>query len=63
MSYICILLGNLMAMRQKSNVVNVRLPEQLVKWLDSLVEQGIYASRSEAVRDFCRKYVERWRNE
>jgi len=38
-------------------VLNVRLPAEIVKWLDSLVEKGIYNSRSEAIRDFCREYV------
>ena len=39
-------------------VLNVRLPEELVAWLDSLVEQGIYKSRSEAIREFCREHLE-----
>ena len=38
-------------------IVNVRLPSEIVKWLDSLVEKGIYNSRAEAVRDFCRQYI------
>ena len=38
-------------------VLNVRLPSEIVKWLDSLVEKGIYKSRSEAIREFCREYV------
>ena len=44
-------------MQEKIQVMNVRLPEEIVKWLDSLVEQNIYGSRSEAVRDFIRQYV------
>jgi len=38
-------------------VLNVRLPSEIVKWLDSLVEKGIYKSRSEAIREFCREYI------
>ena len=38
-------------------ILNVRLPSEIVKWLDTLVERGIYKSRSEAIRDFCREYV------
>ena len=38
-------------------VLNVRLPSEIVKWLDSLVEKGIYNSRAEAIRDFCRDYI------
>jgi Arc/MetJ-type ribon-helix-helix transcriptional regulator len=36
-------------------VVNVRIPSEIVAWLDSLVEKGIYNSRAEAIRDFCRQ--------
>ena len=38
-------------------ILNVRLPPVIVQWLDSLVEKGIYNSRAEAIRDFCREYV------
>jgi Arc/MetJ-type ribon-helix-helix transcriptional regulator len=38
-------------------ILNVRLPSEIVKWLDSLVERGIYKSRSEAIREFCRQHV------
>jgi Arc/MetJ-type ribon-helix-helix transcriptional regulator len=41
----------------KVNVVNVRLPEDIISWIDSLVEKGIYNSRSEAVREFSREYI------
>ncbi len=39
-------------------ILNVRLPSDIVKWLDSLVEKGAYNSRSEAIREFCREFVE-----
>ena len=38
-------------------ILNVRLPSLIVEWLDSLVSKGVYNSRSEAIRDFCRDYV------
>ena len=38
--------------------INVRLPTEVVGWLDSLVKRGIYKSRSEAIRDFSRAYVD-----
>ena len=38
-------------------ILNVRIPSGVVKWLDSLVEKGMYKSRSEAVREFCREYI------
>ncbi len=44
-------------MKQEATVVNVRLPKELISWLDSLVEKKIYNSRSEAIREFSREYV------
>ena len=40
-------------------IVNVRLPSEIVKWLDYLVEKRIYNSRAEAIRDFCRQRLEK----
>ncbi|MFH1053198.1 MAG: ribbon-helix-helix domain-containing protein [Candidatus Woesearchaeota archaeon] len=37
--------------------INVRLPKEIVLWLDTLVKKGIYKSRSEAVRDYARDYT------
>jgi len=36
-------------------VIPVRLPDGLMKRLDSLVDSGIYSSRSDAIRDAIRK--------
>ncbi|HIH38736.1 ribbon-helix-helix protein, CopG family [Candidatus Woesearchaeota archaeon] len=44
-------------MTQKIKVVNVRLPDQIISWLDSLVKEGVFDSRSEAIRNFVREYV------
>ena len=41
----------------KIKVLNVRLPDEVIAWLDILVEQGLYNSRAEAIRDFLREYV------
>lgn len=38
-------------------VINIRLPDEIISWLDSMVDQKIYNSRSEAVREFSRDYV------
>ena len=38
--------------------LNVRLPKEIVLWLDSLVQRGIYKSRSEAIRDYARMHLE-----
>ncbi|MEM4397529.1 MAG: ribbon-helix-helix domain-containing protein [Candidatus Woesearchaeota archaeon] len=38
-------------------ILNVRLPDEIVSWIDNLVEKEIFNSRSEAVREFSRDYV------
>jgi hypothetical protein len=57
-NYICaagILMGKENAV--ETEMLNIRLPEDIIRWLDSLVESGIYSSRSEAIRDFLRDFV------
>ncbi|MBT3464631.1 ribbon-helix-helix protein, CopG family [archaeon] len=44
-------------MPQKITVVNVRLPPDIILFLDKLVKKKIYSSRSEAIREFARQYV------
>lgn len=41
----------------KTKIFNVRLPKEIVNWLDLLVSKGIYKSRAEAIREFSRDYV------
>jgi len=50
-------------MSEKIHILNVRLPKEVVDWIDTLVDSGVYGSRSEAVRDFVREYVRSNRNE
>ena len=38
-------------------MLNIRLPDEIISWLDFLVSEGIYSSRSEALRDFLRDFV------
>ncbi|NQU97889.1 ribbon-helix-helix protein, CopG family [Candidatus Woesearchaeota archaeon] len=38
-------------------IVNVRLPKEIVSILDSLVKKKLFLSRSEAIREFSREYV------
>jgi len=42
---------------KKIKIVNVRLPEKITKWLDSLVKRGLFSSKSDAVRELVREYV------
>jgi len=44
-------------MQKNIQILNVRLPEEIIKWIDTLVKANIYGSRSEAVREFLRDYV------
>ena len=48
-------------MTEKVEILNIRLPSKIIKWLDSLIKEGIYKSRSEAIRDFSREYVQKQR--
>lgn len=45
-------------MSKESEIVNVRLPEELILELDKLVEKKLFKSRSEAIREFARQYVQ-----
>lgn len=40
-------------------ILNVRLPKEITDWLDTLVKRGVYKSRSEAIREFSREYIQR----
>lgn len=42
--------------------INVRFPKEIVAWLDKLVDNGIYKSRSEAIRDFLRDKLNKEEN-
>ncbi len=37
--------------------VNVRIPDELLRIIDSLVTKGIFSSRAEAIREFLREYT------
>jgi Arc/MetJ-type ribon-helix-helix transcriptional regulator len=39
-------------------IFNLRLSKEIVEWLDYLISKGVYKSRSEAIRDFCRDYLD-----
>ena len=43
---------------QKTEILNIRLPDELILELDLLVKKKIFKSRSEAVREFARQYVQ-----
>ncbi len=49
-------------MSKNIQILNVRLPKEIVSWIDSLVKANIYNSRSEVVRDMIRGYVRSSRN-
>jgi Arc/MetJ-type ribon-helix-helix transcriptional regulator len=41
----------------RTETLTVRLPEEVVRTLDSLIARGLFSSRSEAIREFLRDYV------
>ena len=43
---------------KKTEILNIRLPDELILELDNLVKKKIFKSRSEAVREFTREYVQ-----
>lgn len=45
------------SMPKDIRVLNVRLPDEVIKWIDTLVDAGVYNSRSEALRDFIREQI------
>ena len=45
-------------MPKRTEVLNIRLPDDLILELDALVEKKAFKSRSEAVREFTREYVQ-----
>ncbi len=42
----------------KTEVLNIRVPEELILELDAMVERRVFKSRSEAIREFAREYVQ-----
>ena len=45
-------------MAKSTEILNIRLPDELILELDNLVEKRIFKSRSEAIREFTRQYVQ-----
>jgi len=41
-----------------TEVLNIRLPDEIILAIDSLVSKKMFKSRSEAVREFARGYVQ-----
>jgi len=46
-----------MTATKKSETLAIRLPDELVRILDQLVEKKLFSSRSEAIREFCRDHL------
>lgn len=60
MSYVCItdVLRRSNNPMTRTETINIRLPQEVVDILDTLIEKGLFANRSEAIREFCREYVQ-----
>ena len=44
-------------MVDKATIMNVRLPQEIIEWIDDMVSDGLYGNRSEAIREFLRGYI------
>jgi metal-responsive CopG/Arc/MetJ family transcriptional regulator len=47
---------------QDVEIINVRLPDEVVKQLDALLDKKIYKSRSEIIRSLLREEVIEWKS-
>jgi metal-responsive CopG/Arc/MetJ family transcriptional regulator len=45
-----------------TEIVNIRVPKDLILELDGLVKRRVFNSRSEAIREFAREYVQEQAN-
>lgn len=45
-------------MASTTETITLRLPKEVVEILDSLIKRKLFANRSEAIREFCRDYLE-----
>lgn len=43
----------------RSRLVQLRVPEELIRRIDRFVDEGLYRSRSEVIVDATRRFVER----
>jgi Arc/MetJ-type ribon-helix-helix transcriptional regulator len=46
--------------REKMVLISLHVPKYYVEVIDDLVRQGVYPSRSEAIRDAIRQLLERY---
>ena len=44
--------------KSKLTIISIKIPMEQLRQLDSLVQQGLYASRSEAIRAAVRRLLE-----
>lgn len=43
----------------KTHMIQIRVPEDFLKKIDSLIEKGLYRSRSEVILDATRRFLEK----
>jgi len=41
-----------------NKTINIRVQKRMLDWIDSLVDEGLFNSRSEAVREFTREAMD-----
>lgn len=48
---------------QKTEIINVRIPKEIVKKIDAIIEKNLFTSRSELIRQFLREYASKKKEE
>jgi len=48
---------------QKTEIINVRIPKEIVKKIDVIIEKNLFTSRSELIRHFLREYASKKKEE
>lgn len=42
---------------QDIDILNIRLPDDIINWIDSMIEEGIFSTRSEVIREIVRDFI------
>ena len=48
---------------QKTEIINVRIPKEIVKKIEVIIQKNLFTSRSELIRQFLREYVSKKKEE
>ncbi|MGB9748516.1 MAG: ribbon-helix-helix domain-containing protein [Candidatus Woesearchaeota archaeon] len=43
--------------KEDAEILNIRLPSNIISWIDSQIKNNAYRTRSEAVRELLREFI------